>query len=98
MKAPFEIDPDGVYTPAIISERLGLTKGTLPREIRLRRLRVSKRAGRYFLLGVWVLEWLRGGEVRRAGAATDSNTTSSRTSPGQSAATPATTTPETSSR
>jgi hypothetical protein len=44
---------------------LGLTGSTLRREIRLRRLRVAKRAGRYFLLGEWLLEWLRAGEVRR---------------------------------
>jgi hypothetical protein len=66
VKTPFVIFPEGVYTPAIVTERLGLAKGTMPREIRLRRLRVSKRGGRYYLLGSWVLDWLRGGEVRRA--------------------------------
>jgi hypothetical protein len=30
-------------------------------------LRCSKRAGRYWILGEWLLEWLRGGEVRRGG-------------------------------
>jgi hypothetical protein len=46
---------------------LGLARGCLPREIRLRRLRASKRAGRYFILGAWLLEWIAGGELRRHG-------------------------------
>jgi hypothetical protein len=54
-----------VYTIAAAQLALGLPKTTLGREIRLGRLRVSKRAGRYFLLGEWLLDWLRGGEVSR---------------------------------
>jgi hypothetical protein len=42
-----------------------LTRTTLNRELRLGRLRVAKRAGRYFLLGEWLLSWLRNGEVPR---------------------------------
>jgi hypothetical protein len=44
---------------------LCLTKTTLAREVRLGRLRVSKRAGRYFILGSWLLQWLREGEMTR---------------------------------
>jgi hypothetical protein len=44
---------------------LGLPKNTLKREARLRRLRVSKRAGRLWTCGEWVHEWLRSGEVHR---------------------------------
>jgi hypothetical protein len=61
------INPDAVYT--LESARMifspPLAKHTLRREIRLGRLRVSKRGGRYFILGAWLLEWLKGGEVRR---------------------------------
>jgi len=57
--------PGSVFTLASLTEQLGLKRGTLPREIRNRRLRAAKRAGRYFVLGEWVLEWLAGGEVKR---------------------------------
>jgi hypothetical protein len=59
------IEPHGVYSLAAAREALGLKKDTLAREVRLGRLRVSKRAGRYYLLGRWLLQWLEGGEVRR---------------------------------
>jgi hypothetical protein len=42
-----------------------LAQATLRREVRRGRLRVSKRAGRYYVLGAWLLEWLRTGEIRR---------------------------------
>jgi hypothetical protein len=59
------IEPRAVYRPDGVRAALGLAKSTLRREVRLGRLRVSKRGGRYFVLGAWVLEWLRGGELRR---------------------------------
>jgi hypothetical protein len=59
------IEPRGVYSLAAAKEALGLKKETLAREARLGRLRVSKRAGRYFILGAWLLEWVEAGEVRR---------------------------------
>jgi hypothetical protein len=59
------IEPYGVYSLAAASEAIGVKKGTLPREARLGRLRVSKRAGRYYVLGAWLLQWLEAGEVRR---------------------------------
>jgi hypothetical protein len=62
------IHPRAVYSPAAAQAALGLPKTTLHREVRLGRLRVSKRAGRYFLLGEWLLEWLRNGEVHRGRA------------------------------
>lgn len=70
MKRPHRIDPTAVYDPTVVREILGLTKTTLSREIRQGRLRVTKRAGRYYFLGEWLLEWLRGGEVRRPNPAT----------------------------
>jgi hypothetical protein len=52
---------------------LGLKPNTLRREARLRRLRVAKRAGKLFVLGAWVLQWLEAGEVRREQAAAQRN-------------------------
>lgn len=57
------INPNAVYTLPTAQRALGLKKATLRREIRLRRLRVSKRAGRYYLLGDWLLDWLRSGDI-----------------------------------
>jgi hypothetical protein len=59
------VHPRAVYTLPSAQRALGLPKTTLHREVRLGRLRVAKRAGRYFLLGEWLLEWLRAGEVSR---------------------------------
>jgi hypothetical protein len=65
MKRPHVIVPTAIYTLATAAEALGLPSSCLPREVRLGRLRVTKRSGRYFVLGSWLLAWLRGGEVRR---------------------------------
>jgi hypothetical protein len=59
------IDPHAVYG---VDDAIGifrLRKSTVRREIREGRLRVSKRAGRYYLLGKWLIEWIEGGELRR---------------------------------
>ncbi len=42
-----------------------LKKSTIRREVRDCRLRISKRAGRYYLLGKWLIEWLEAGELKR---------------------------------
>jgi hypothetical protein len=65
------IDPTGVYSVEDCIRIFRLRKSTIRRELREGRLRVSKRAGRYFLLGEWLLEWLRGGELVRRGAGTN---------------------------
>jgi hypothetical protein len=59
------IDPNAVFLLDQVQALLRLRRSTVRREVREGRLRVSKRAGRYYLLGEWVLEWLRAGEVRR---------------------------------
>jgi len=59
------IRPTAVFGLEQARAALGLAKNCLPREIRLGRLRVSKRAGRYLILGEWILEWIRSGEVSR---------------------------------
>jgi hypothetical protein len=46
-------------------QALKLKTSTIRREVKAGRLRVSKRAGRYYLLGSWILEWLAGGELPR---------------------------------
>jgi hypothetical protein len=63
------LHPRTIYSLESARAALGLAQATLRREIRLGRLRVSKRAGRYFILGAWLLEWLEAGEVRRKPAA-----------------------------
>jgi hypothetical protein len=62
---PHVINPTAVYRLGDVQVLLGLGKTTAVREIRARRLRVAKRAGRYFILGDWLLEWIRAGELRR---------------------------------
>jgi hypothetical protein len=68
MQPPHVIHPTAVYGVTELQEALRLKRSTLRREIRLGRLRVSKRAGAYFFLGSWVLQWIEGGELRRKGS------------------------------
>ena len=59
------IHPAAVYSQEAVRLALGLKTATLQREIRLGRLRVAKRAGRYYILGCWLLQWLQAGEIVR---------------------------------
>ena len=59
------IDPNAVWSLGAFQEDFGTSKSTVRREVRGKRLRVAKRAGRYYILGKWILEWLEAGEVRR---------------------------------
>jgi hypothetical protein len=63
--APLVLDPLRIFTAEEFRRAFGLRKSTLRREVRERRLRVAKRAGKYFILGEWVIEWLRSGELKR---------------------------------
>jgi hypothetical protein len=63
LSQPHVIEPSAVYTVESLRAALGLPKSTVGREVRLGRLRVTKRAGKYFILGSWVLEWLEKGEL-----------------------------------
>jgi hypothetical protein len=65
LSQPHVIMPTAVYTVEEALATLKLRQSTIRREVRARRLRISKRAGRYYLLGEWILEWLRAGEVQR---------------------------------
>jgi hypothetical protein len=59
------IPADAVFQLGELQAVLGLSKHTLRREVRLGRLRVSKRAGRYWIVGRWVHQWLDEGEATR---------------------------------
>src|SRR5262249_10302036 len=62
--APPILHHHAVYTVEQLRAALRLRRSTIRREVREKRLRIAKRAGRYYLLGQWVREWLEGGEVR----------------------------------
>ena len=59
------IAPTAVYAVDDARRILRLKQSTIRREVRESRLRVSKRAGRYFILGRWLIEWIEGGELKR---------------------------------
>jgi hypothetical protein len=59
------VAPTAVYFVDTFEQLFRLTRSTVRREVREGRLRIAKRAGRYYLLGEWILEWLRGGELPR---------------------------------
>jgi hypothetical protein len=64
--SPVHVIPEaGVYTVQDAKRIFNLRDSTIRREVREGRLRIAKRAGRYFLLGEWLLQWLRAGEVKR---------------------------------
>lgn len=67
IRDPPVLHPNTVLTLASARALLGLSKSGLQREIRLGRLRCSKRAGKCWILGAWLLEWLASGEVVRGG-------------------------------
>jgi hypothetical protein len=62
---PHRIDPDEVYTLREAQAALLLGRSTLRRELRSGRLRVSRRSGRHYILGRWLLQWLEEGEIKR---------------------------------
>jgi hypothetical protein len=65
---PHIVHPHAVYDMPQARAALGLSKGTLSREVRLGRLRVSVRAGKRFFLGSWLLQWIESGELHRPAA------------------------------
>jgi hypothetical protein len=65
-----EIKDRGVYTLPELTALLGLKRSSLSREVREGRLNVSRRCGKYFFIGEDVLDWLRGGALRRSPQAT----------------------------
>jgi hypothetical protein len=61
------IHPCGLYFIDDAIRIFRLRKSTVRREVREGRLKISKRAGRYYLLGRWLLSWIEDGEVKRHG-------------------------------
>jgi hypothetical protein len=59
------IHPHQLFTLPQAAEALGLPPSTLPRECRLGRLRYSLRGGQRWVLGEWLLRWVKAGEVQR---------------------------------
>jgi hypothetical protein len=62
---PFVLHDNAVLTRQQLQAGLGLARNCISREVRLRRLRVARRGGKYYFLGAWVRQWLADGEVRR---------------------------------
>jgi hypothetical protein len=71
--SPLLLHPHAVFSLAQLCQALGVRPRTLPREVREGRLKVCKRAGRYYFFGQDVADWLRGGQLKKDGgsAATD---------------------------
>ncbi len=55
------IDPNAVFRLDELRAVLGLPRTTLKREVRAGRLRVTRRAGCYWVLGSWLLEYFESG-------------------------------------
>jgi len=73
LPAVHEIRGTAVYGVDDARRILRLKQSTIRREVREQRLRVSKRAGRYFILGRWLIEWIEAGELKRRRPAPTSN-------------------------
>lgn len=59
------IDPNQVFDLEGARAAIGVKKSCLQRELRLRRLRYSKRAGKVWITGEWLLNWIREGEMTK---------------------------------
>jgi hypothetical protein len=59
------IQPNTVYTIGQARALFGLRPSSLAREIRLGKLTVAKKSGRYFILGSWLLQWIENGALER---------------------------------
>jgi hypothetical protein len=57
------INPTAVYRTEQLRQLLHLAVSTLRSEKRAGRLRYSRRAGKDFFLGRWVLDWIEAGAV-----------------------------------
>src|SRR5262249_58981934 len=60
---PRVVDPHAVFSREEFQAYFRISRATVRNEVREGRLRVSKRAGRYWLLGARILAWLQEGEV-----------------------------------
>jgi hypothetical protein len=69
---PLVLRPDTVFTKDEFIQAFRLRASSVRREIKLGRLTVRERCGRYFFLGRDILAWIKGGEVSRPANAPDS--------------------------
>jgi hypothetical protein len=53
-----------VYTVEDLRRVFGLKPSSVRREVRLGRLRIAKRCGRYYCLGQWVRQWIESAELK----------------------------------
>ena len=58
---PHVIDPRAVYDLPTVRAALGLKLSTIRTAWRRQGLKVSRRAGKVYILGAWLLEWLEAG-------------------------------------
>ena len=63
LKSPINIDPNGLYDRAQLTELFAANGEAIRSEIVKGRLRVSERLNRQWFLGSWLLEWIAGGEA-----------------------------------
>jgi hypothetical protein len=61
------IEPNGIYSPAEVAARLGVSERAIRNAIRRGELRVSKRARTHYILGEWVLLWIEAGTELKPG-------------------------------
>jgi len=60
------IEPNAVYTRHQVRKLFNLGINRIADEVRAGRLRVSVVAGRYWILGRWLLQWIARGERKRS--------------------------------
>jgi hypothetical protein len=64
MIAPITVfEPHAIFSLEQVQKGLGLKKSTVSREVRMGRLRVARRGGKYFFLGSWITSWIEKGEL-----------------------------------
>jgi len=62
-----------VYFVEDLRHTFKLSGSSVRREVRLGRLRIAKRCGKYVCLGAWVLQWIEAGELRRRSGSREQN-------------------------
>jgi hypothetical protein len=58
---PHVIDPNAVYDLVTVRAALGLKLSTIRTAWRRQGLKISRRAGKVYILGRWLLDWLEAG-------------------------------------
>jgi len=78
-RAPRIVHPHAVYLREEFEAEFRVKPSTVRREVREGRLRVCRRAGKYFFLGADILAWLRAGVVKPRACAPKANGASEHT-------------------